>query len=174
MIVTGALVACHTPLWINWLREERSDLSVRLVLTPAAAGFVSEAALNALSPSPVVRDVWSSNGSALHVELSRWADAAVVYPCTMRYLARFALGLTETPSLLALEAFSGPVAVAPALPPGVGDGAAYAAHTAALATRPNVTVVPPVPVRSSTTGRYDAAGPPSLSKVLEALTLTRQ
>src|SRR5690625_4127850 len=125
IIGTGALVATHLPWWLSWLREAYPQLQLKAVLTGSAQRFVTVSAVSAFASDGVHIDAWSSDpaAEALHVEFSEWAQAALVFPCSMHYLARFALGLCDTPSLLALQCTDALVGLAPALPPGGIDRA---------------------------------------------------
>ncbi|MET7934797.1 flavoprotein [Streptomyces sp. NPDC005322] len=175
LVGTGAVHVALLPTWANWLRASYPSLDVRMVVTRSAERFVSRAALSAISGSEVLLDAWPEGpaAGALHVELVEWADAVAVYPATMNFVSRFALGITDTPVLLALQCTRAPIAVAPALPPGGQDSEVLREHLATLEARRNVAVIPTVPGRSVTTGREDGASPPPLPVVLERLERTR-
>ena len=168
LLVTGALSAATVPIAAAWLRQAYPDLRVRIVLTRTAERFVTRAALSPISGTNVLLDLWPDEPvrHALHAELNEWADTFVVYPATMAFIARFALGQCDSPVLLALQCTRAPVAVAPSLPPGAVDSVAYRQHLAGLESRDNVTVVAPTPAFSTTTGRNDAAAAASLPEVL--------
>lgn len=171
LVCTGAVHVALLPTWATWLRASYPALDVRTVITRSAERFVSRAALTAIGGGEVLLDAWPDGPQpgALHVELAEWADAVAVYPATMNFVSRFALGITDTPVTLALQCTRAPVAIAPALPPGGQDSDAYKGHLATLETRGSVTLVPPVPGRSVTTGREDGAAPPPLPVVLDRL-----
>ncbi|MFD5516219.1 flavoprotein [Streptomyces sp. NPDC127066] len=157
--VTGALSAAHTPFWVNWLRSVYPEVSLRIAVTRTAERFVTRQALASISGADVLVDAWPQEPAvhARHVELTEWADTFVVAPATLGFCSRLANGLADSPVLLALQCTTAPVALAPSLPPGGLDSVAYTRATAALKELPHVTVVPPVPGLSSTTGRWDAA-----------------
>ncbi|MFJ5222104.1 flavoprotein [Streptomyces sp. NPDC088400] len=171
LVGTGAVHVALLPTWVNWLRTSYPSLDVRTVVTRGAERFVSRTALGVIGGSEVALDVWPDGPvtGAPHVELAEWADAVAVYPATMNFISRFALGITDTPVLLALQCTKAPVAVSPALPPGAQDNDVLKAHLAALAARRNVTVVPTVPGRSVTSGQADGGSPPPLPVALEHL-----
>ncbi|MFO7253143.1 MAG: flavoprotein [Actinomycetes bacterium] len=169
-VVTGAVAAAHTPFWLEWLRGAHPELEIRTVLTRSARRFVTPAALTACSGGEVFLDEWPEDETAArHVEWQQWADAIVVYPATLNFVARFALGLADTPALLAAQCATVPVVLAPALPPNGLDSAAYQAHWTALQRRRNVAVAPPQPGLSATTRRHDAWAPALLPDVLKLL-----
>ncbi|AGP61346.1 flavoprotein [Streptomyces rapamycinicus] len=168
---TGALSVAHAPFWLNWLRMSYPSLDVRTVLTRSAERFVTPGALAPIARQEVLRDAWPDGPvvHAPHVEFTEWAQAVVVHPASMHFLARLAQGLADTPVLLALQCATVPVALAPSLPPGGLASPAYRRHLAALAERPNMAIVPPVPGLSTTTGRTDAAVAAPLGELMAAL-----
>lgn len=172
LVATGSLMAAHLPTQLVWVRQQQPSLEVQVVLTRAAGQFVSKEALHMISGRPVLDDAWepgADTSGARHVEWSRWAELAVVWPATMHYTARLALGLADSPSLLALHCTGAPIGVAPALPPGGWESAAMSGHVAALEARPGVRVVPPEPGLSMTTKKKDGWLCPPLSSVLSEL-----
>ncbi|AIA06987.1 flavoprotein [Streptomyces noursei] len=171
LVVTGSAYAWSTPYWLQLLRQHCPELEVRVVLTRSAERFVTPQAISARVGGAVWSDVWPDDeATARHVEWAEWAEAILVYPATMHFMARLALGLADSPALLAVQSTRAPVALAPALPPGALESAAVRQHWAALAARPNVVLVPPVAGRSLTTGREDAWVPPPLPEALRLIT----
>jgi phosphopantothenoylcysteine synthetase/decarboxylase len=132
---------------------------VRTVLTRTAERFVSREALTAIGGSVALADAWPEEPGtgALHVELARWPDAVAVHPASMHFLARFAVGLADSPVLLALQCTAAPVAVAPALPPGALEHSAALVEHLATLDRRGVLIAAPHPGRSASTGGNDAA-----------------
>jgi hypothetical protein len=174
---TGSLRVAQLPGWVDWLRVTYPATDLRIVLTRSAQRFVSRQALAATTRRPVALDVWpdgdgDSVPDSTHVEYASWPDAIAVYPATFNFLARFATGLADTPMLLALQCTTAVIGMAPSVPPGAVTSHAYRAHLAALARRPNVTVLAPVMGVSAHTGAIGigVAGPlPSLLRRLETL-----
>ncbi len=169
LVGTGSRSVHTLPAWVDWLRDDRPELELTVVLTRSAERFTTIAAMCGREDVPVHRDEWpDGDGTAWHVRWTEWADAIVVYPATLNFLARLALGLADTPALLAAQCTSAPVVLAPALPPGGLQSAAYQRHHEELTARPNVVVVPPVAGPSVTTGRADGWISPPLTEVLDA------
>ncbi|AQS65856.1 flavoprotein [Streptomyces pactum] len=170
VIGTGSVTAAHLPFWASWLQAGHPGTQVRYVLTKAATRFVTRDALTAIGGCDVLVDRWPDEPEprARHVDLAQWPDAVVVLPATLNYLARLAAGLGDSPSVLALQCTRAAIALAPALPPGGAESAAYAEHTARLRARRNVVVVPPHPGRSTTSGKREAWAPASFPEVLTA------
>jgi len=96
----------------------KAGWEVRTVLTEAGKEFVGEATFHALSGRPVVKDAWdleASPGGEIHVDLTDWADAVVVYPATANLLAGVAAGLSDDLLRLTLLCFDGPKLLCPAM-----------------------------------------------------------
>ncbi|GAB7181536.1 hypothetical protein ATKI12_1367 [Kitasatospora sp. Ki12] len=153
-VTTGGVQAMFLPMWLSWLRANYPRTEVRAVVTASARRFVGSTAAAAAGGGglPVV-DRWPDEPDrALHVELAQWPDTVLVHPATMHFVARFSQGLADTPTLLALQCTRAPVVVCPALPPGGHHNPAYRRHVAELSERDNVTVLPPIPGMSLSTG----------------------
>ncbi|WP_018157105.1 flavoprotein [Demetria terragena] len=120
LVVTGSLHAAHAPFLISWLRQSRQDLDVRVVRTRSARAFVTRPALQQLSSRLVDDDEWECDSPGLlhHVDLQNWADAVLVYPATLDYLACMERGERDAPSLLTIACAGVPVVVAPTQPSG--------------------------------------------------------
>ncbi|WP_234331004.1 flavoprotein [Streptomyces sp. NRRL F-4474] len=167
LVVTGAVAAAELPYWLGWLRSTYPSLELRIAMTASAERFVSRVTLAGHSGAEVLPDRWAEDEvHARHVLWTEWAEAVVVAPATLHFMARLALGLADSPALLAAQCTTAPVVLLPALPPGGLHSAAYRAHHAALAARPNVAVLPPRPGLSMTTGREDAWAPAPLPDAL--------
>ncbi|MGH8932089.1 MAG: flavoprotein [Egibacteraceae bacterium] len=176
IVATGSASAAFLPYWINLLRVTHPRLQCRAVVTANGERFVTRAALTAASGTKAIPDAWPEpdDATAVHVELCHWAEAMVVYPASFHFLARLALGLADTPALLAAQCTTAPIAVAPSVPPGATSSPTYLAHVAALRDRRNVVVADPVPGRSIATDRQEAWTPAPLPQVLELLEACRQ
>ncbi|MCX4762880.1 flavoprotein [Streptomyces sp. NBC_01275] len=172
VVAAGSAFATGLPYWTDWLRLSYPELALKIVLTRSAQRFVTRQALAGRlhRVGEVLVDEWPEHeGTARHVDLAEWAQAVVVYPATFHFVARLALGLADSPALLACHCTRAPVAVAPALPPGGLESAAFQTHWATLAARPNIVLAPPHPGVSLTTGRADAWVPPLLPEVVGML-----
>ncbi|GAA2003851.1 flavoprotein [Nocardiopsis rhodophaea] len=177
LVGTGALVVSSLPFWLNWLRITYPALKLRLVITRSAERFVSREALTAISGRTVQLDTWPDEPtpSARHVELAEWAEAIAIYPATLHFVSRFALGLADTPTLLALQCTQVPIGLAPALPPNAERFSNYRSHVAMLQEHPNVVVLPPHATRSATTRRVEeSVAPAPLSELLQHIERLRQ
>ncbi|MET9833417.1 flavoprotein [Streptomyces sp. NPDC006385] len=170
-VVTGGLQAMFMPQWLSWLRTSYPETQIRYAVTPSARRFLGTTAVAAAGGAglPLV-DTWTEEPDhAEHVELSIWPDAVLVHPATMHFVARLSLGLADTPVLLALQCTTAPIVVCPSLPPNGHTNPAYQRHIAELAGRDNVTVLPPVPGVSMTTGEANIGTSVLLPQAIAAL-----
>lgn len=168
---TGGVQAMLMPAWLQWIRSNYPDLTLRYIVTRSAMRFTTETSLSITSgQAEGMVDAWPEQpDEALHVELSAWPDAVLVHPATMHFVARFALGLADSPTLLALQCTQAPIVVCPSLPPGGHKNPAYRRHVGALAERPNVAVLAPVSGVSMQTGEAGIGTPAPVPAALAAL-----
>jgi phosphopantothenoylcysteine decarboxylase/phosphopantothenate--cysteine ligase len=135
LILSGGIAAfkCHD--LIRRLRERGA--SVRCVLTPAAARFVTPLSLQALSEDKVYSDLFSLTDESEmgHINLSREADLLVVAPASANILARMAQGLADDLATTVLLATDKAVLVAPAMNVRMWLHPATQANVATLRTR---------------------------------------
>jgi phosphopantothenoylcysteine synthetase/decarboxylase len=168
VVITGSLNAAYAPVWVTWLRSLRPQLEYRIVVTRGAERFISRSTISVIGETAAMADEWDDRPrpGSMHTALAEWAQAIVVYPATFHYVARLALGLADTPSLLATACTDVPVVVAPSLPPGGWDSPVLKEHVERLSGRGNVTVVPPLRTLSLTTGKGNGSAPPPMADVL--------
>lgn len=175
LVVAGSLSAAFVPTWATWLRTNRPEVDVRIVVTRSALRFVTTPALTAATGGRVDIDAWPAVDAvedgvgALHTELGEWMDAAIVCPASWHYLARLSLGLGDSPSLLALHTAGVPVLVAPSLPPGSLDSPVLQEHLERLRARRGHLLAPMLVATSATSGRPGALVPPPLSDLVTQL-----
>jgi len=87
-------------------------------MSDSATRFVGEATLHAISGHPVYRQIWAleqSESGEVHVDLSAWADAMVIYPATANFVGGVAAGLADDLLKLCVCCFEGPVLLCPAM-----------------------------------------------------------
>ena len=98
----------------------RAGASVQVVMTEAAAAFITPVTMQALSGQPVVTSQWDARepNNMAHINLSREADAILVAPASADFIAKIAQGRAdELLSLLCLARPTGrcPLLLAPAM-----------------------------------------------------------
>nr|MDT0661796.1 flavoprotein [Micromonospora sp. DSM 115978] len=171
IVGTGAISIIHLPFWLNWLKTSYPDLEVQVVLTRSGERFVSRHAVSALTQLAPIDDRWPEEPQteAIHVRLAEWCDAVAVYPACLNFISRLAVGLADTPALLALQCTTAPIGIAPSLPPGADQNPTVIDNLKRLAERRNVVVAATQPATSLTTGRRDAAGAAPLWTLVESI-----
>lgn len=113
--VTGSIAAYKAAVIVRRLRERGA--AVFVVMTPAAARFVTPLTFRALSQQPVVTDMWAGDvpWEEPHVALGERADLILVAPATADLIARLAGGFGDDPVSATVLATRAPVVIAPAM-----------------------------------------------------------
>ncbi|MBM4107573.1 MAG: phosphopantothenoylcysteine decarboxylase [Phycisphaerae bacterium] len=116
--VTGGIAAYKTCTLVSRLAQAGAEVTV--IMTDAAARFVTPLTFQALSGRPVYTSAWEhvESHDPQHVALATRSDLAVVAPCTMDCLARLASGQTSDVVCLILSAIdraTTPVLLAPSM-----------------------------------------------------------
>jgi phosphopantothenoylcysteine decarboxylase / phosphopantothenate---cysteine ligase len=111
--VTGGIAAYKS---VQLARDlTRLGASVDVVLTDAAHKFVGPMSFLGVTGRPVLTDLFSPEGGALHIRLGREADVVCVAPATADFLARAAHGRADDLLCTTLLATRAPVVVCPAM-----------------------------------------------------------
>ncbi len=133
--VTGSIAAYKAAEVVRLLRAAGAE--VRVVLTPAAAGFVTPLTFQALSGHPVRQSLLDAEAESAmdHIALARWAELVVVAPASADFLARLAAGLADDLLSTLCLATEAPVLVAPAMNPVMWRAAATRANERLLRER---------------------------------------
>lgn len=113
--ITGGIAAYKSAELVRRLRDHGAE--IRVVMTPAAAEFITPLTLQALSGNPVHTDLLDHAAEAAmgHIELARWADAVVIAPATANFIARLSNGLADDLLSTLCLATNAPLLVAPAM-----------------------------------------------------------
>jgi phosphopantothenoylcysteine decarboxylase / phosphopantothenate---cysteine ligase len=93
----------------------REGATVQVVMTEAAAQFITPVTMQALSGRPVYGSQWDARepNNMPHINLSREADAIVLAPCSADFMARLAQGRAD--ELLSLLCLARPLDRVPLL-----------------------------------------------------------
>ena len=164
--ITGGIAAYKSPDLVRRLRERGAE--VQVVMTAAAARFVTATTFQAVSGRSVRTDLWDAAAEAAmgHIELARWADAVLIAPASADFLARLASGRADDLLATLCLATEAPIAVAPAMNHLMWANAATRANVAQLVAR-GVLVLGPA------TGDQ-ACGETGEGRMLEPLELAEQ
>jgi phosphopantothenoylcysteine decarboxylase/phosphopantothenate--cysteine ligase len=113
--ITGGIAAYKSIELVRRLKEMGTD--VQVVMTPAAAAFVTPLTLQAVSGRSVRLELLDANAEAGmgHIELARWAELIVIAPASADFIARMAHGLANDLLSTLCLASDRPIAVAPAM-----------------------------------------------------------
>ncbi|MBB4077449.1 phosphopantothenoylcysteine decarboxylase/phosphopantothenate--cysteine ligase [Lewinella aquimaris] len=111
--VSGSIAAYKAALIVRGL--VRAGAEVRVLMTQAAADFITPLTLSTLSRNPVISSVHTDEGWNNHVELGLWADAYLIAPATATTLAKLAHGICDSALVAVYLSARCPVFFAPAM-----------------------------------------------------------
>lgn len=113
--ITGSIAAYKAATLTRLLVTAGAD--VQVVMTAAAARFITPLTLQALSGHAVRMSLWDDAAELGmgHIELARWADCVVIAPASADTLARLAQGRADDLLSTLCLATTAPVLVAPAM-----------------------------------------------------------
>lgn len=140
--VTGGVAAYKAAELVRRLGDQ--GITVHVVMTEAACGFITPATMQALSGNPVYTDMWDARiaNSMAHIELSRDKAAIVIAPATADFMAKLVHGhANDLLSTLCL-ARDCPLIVAPAMNRQMWDHPATQRNVAQL-EKDGVTILGP-------------------------------
>ncbi|MDX2133334.1 MAG: bifunctional phosphopantothenoylcysteine decarboxylase/phosphopantothenate--cysteine ligase CoaBC [Saprospiraceae bacterium] len=111
--ISGSIAAYKAAVLVRLLVKQGAE--VQVLMTDAAAGFISPLTLSTLSKRPVFTGVHAESAWNNHVELGLWADAFVVAPASANTLAKMAHGLCDNILSAVYLSARCPVWIAPAM-----------------------------------------------------------
>lgn len=113
--LTGG-IACYKSAELVRLLT-KAGATVQVVMTEAAAQFITPVTMQALSGRPVYMSQWDARmpNNMAHIDLSREADAILVAPASTDFLAKLAHGLCDDLLSTLCIARDCPLLVAPAM-----------------------------------------------------------
>ena len=113
--ITGGIAAYKTIELIRLLRK--ANAQVRVVLTPAAAEFVTPLTLQAISSNAVAQSLLDPQAELAmgHIELAKWADVVLIAPASADFIARLTVGMANDLLSTICLATSAPIFLAPAM-----------------------------------------------------------
>ncbi|HYN63675.1 MAG TPA: flavoprotein, partial [Candidatus Limnocylindrales bacterium] len=111
--VCGGIAAYKSCEVVRRLRDGNHD--VQVVMTEAAAQFITPITLQALSNRPVFTSQWDARepNNMAHINLTRNADAIVIAPASADFIARLVQGRAD--DLLSLACLARPIERCPLL-----------------------------------------------------------
>lgn len=111
--VTGSIAAYKAATLIRLLVKKGAE--VRVIMTPAAAGFITPLTLSTLSKNPVWINLSDEAEWNNHVMLGRWADVMLIAPASANTISKLACGLCDNLLLATYLSATCPVIIAPAM-----------------------------------------------------------
>ena len=111
--ITGSIAAYKCPDLIRRLQERGATVTV--VMTEAAAKFVTPLTLQTISRRPVYTDLFDPRAEILHLTLAEESDLFMIAPATANFIAKASQGLADDLLSTMLRAARCPVLVAPAM-----------------------------------------------------------
>ncbi len=133
--ISGGIAAYKSADLVRRLKERGAE--VRVILTPAAAEFITPLTLQALSGNPVGQSLLDPAAEAAmgHIELAKWADFILVAPASADVIARITHGMANDLLTTCILASSAPRAIAPAMNQQMYKNIATQANLATLISR---------------------------------------
>jgi phosphopantothenoylcysteine decarboxylase / phosphopantothenate---cysteine ligase len=111
--VTGSIAAYKSASLVRLLIKNGAE--VKVIMTAAAADFISPLTLSTLSKNDVLCHIAESHTWANHVALGRWADIMIVAPLSCNTLSKMAQGTCDNLLLAVYLSATCPVVAAPAM-----------------------------------------------------------
>ena len=138
----GGIAAYKGPELVRRLQDAGAD--VRVVITAAAARFVSKLSLEVVSGHPVGDDLWSTADSRIvHTDLAKDSDLVVLAPATADLIGKIRHGLADDLLTTTVMASKTPVLVCPAMNTEMLDNPLVQANIEALRALPRYTFLEP-------------------------------
>lgn len=140
--ITGSIAAYKAADLASKLTQAGAKVDV--MMTGAAARFITPLTLRSLTGRPVFLDMFDPNTvlAEQHVELARRADAVIVAPASATSIAKLAQGLADDVVSLTVLATTAPVLIAPAMDHQMYENEATQANLRTLCERGYVVVGP--------------------------------
>ncbi len=163
--ITGGIAAYKLPFLVRLLRAQEAE--VRILMTPAAADFVTPLTLAALSGQPVHHHLvdrqpdqtaWNN-----HVAHAEWADLMIIAPATANTVAKAVQGLCDNLVMATYLSAKCPVLWAPAMDLDMYQHPAVRQNLQTLASWGQVVMDSPAgPLASGLTGAGRMAEPEAI------------
>lgn len=140
LAVSASIAAYKTPELVRQLIKAGAE--VQVLMTPAAADFVTPLSLATVSKKEVFASVSNHAQWNNHVHLGRWADVLLVAPCSANTLAKMAHGLCDNMVQAVYLSATCPVLIAPAMDDDMWHHPATQANLSALQSYGNKVIAP--------------------------------
>ncbi|KRM90690.1 bifunctional phosphopantothenoylcysteine decarboxylase/phosphopantothenate--cysteine ligase CoaBC [Liquorilactobacillus cacaonum] len=111
--VTGGIAAYKSIIFVRELIKNGAE--VKVVMTKMATSFVTPLTFRTISHNEVYYDEGRQLGIVEHVELSMWADIAIIIPATANVIGKLANGIADDFATTALLAMNCPRFLVPSM-----------------------------------------------------------
>lgn len=111
--ISGSIAAYKAAPLVRLLKKNGAE--VKVIMTSAAAQFVTPLTLSTLSQNEVLSELSDNHSWANHVMLGRWADLMIIAPLSCNTLAKMASGTCDNLLLAVYLSATCKVVVAPAM-----------------------------------------------------------
>ena len=114
--ITGSIAAYKSVFLLRELIKAGAE--VQVIITHAAAGFVTPLTLSTLAGRSVLSEILKDNDSGTwnnHVELALWADLMIIAPASSNTMSKMVTGQADNLLLLTFMSAKCPVFFAPAM-----------------------------------------------------------
>ena len=139
--VTGGIAAFKAVEVASLLRKEGAEL--RVVMTRAAASFVTPLTFREVANAPVAETMWGApQHHVAHISLASFAEMVLVAPATANFLAKAAAGIADDMLTTTLLATRAPLLFAPAMNTVMWENPVTQENVRRLAAR-GVQIIPP-------------------------------
>ena len=141
--VSGGIAAYKAPELVRRLQDAGAD--VHVMLTSAAARFVSPLSLEVVTGHPVGSDLWATDGDSriVHTDAGQDADLILLAPATANLIARVRHGLADDLLSTTVMACRTPVLVCPSMNTDMLHNPLVRANIDALAALERYTLLEP-------------------------------
>jgi phosphopantothenoylcysteine decarboxylase / phosphopantothenate---cysteine ligase len=113
LCVTGSIAAYKAVILLRLLIKNGAE--VKVIMTKAAADFVSPLTFSTLSRNKILFELFDEGTWANHVQLGRWADVMLIAPASCNTLAKMSNGICDNLLLATYLSATCPVLIAPAM-----------------------------------------------------------
>jgi phosphopantothenoylcysteine decarboxylase / phosphopantothenate---cysteine ligase len=119
LCVSGSIAATDAVALLQLLVERRAFAEIRVALSESAQRFVRQEPFAVLSRQPCITNIFdeAQAGRAVHVEVARQCDIAVVAPASGDLIAKLAHGIADDTITNMLSVFDGEQILVPAVHP---------------------------------------------------------
>ncbi|MFA7172357.1 MAG: flavoprotein [Kiritimatiellia bacterium] len=134
--VTGS-IAAYKACELTRMLVKSGAIDVHVIMTAAAAEFVTPLTFRTLSRNPVAINMFDDPEDWIpgHISLAERADLLVIAPCTANVIAKIAHGFSDDMLCSAVLATHVPLLIAPAMNSGMFNNPATQANIALLKAR---------------------------------------